>query len=160
MASVSHSSLLNKAVRQQYMSLPQGDKCQVTYIWIDGTGEGLRNKTRTLDSEPTSISGKLFSQLFYFLMHFVGVNLEFTLKQFLWSCGFLFLKVKRKQYGIVIRVVVEIQQQFPLSCYCFYFISNLKAVTYSREIINQSNINLSLPYQDEAYILGLNKLGK
>ncbi|XP_023255696.1 glutamine synthetase-like isoform X1 [Seriola lalandi dorsalis] len=55
MASVSPSSRLNKAVRQQYMSLPQGDKCQVTYIWIDGTGEGLRNKTRTLDKEPESI---------------------------------------------------------------------------------------------------------
>ncbi|XP_031133331.1 glutamine synthetase-like [Sander lucioperca] len=55
MASVSLSSRLNKAVRQQYMSLPQGDKCQVTYIWIDGTGEGLRNKTRTLDCVPKSI---------------------------------------------------------------------------------------------------------
>uniref|UniRef100_A0A3P9QBA7 Glutamine synthetase n=1 Tax=Poecilia reticulata TaxID=8081 RepID=A0A3P9QBA7_POERE len=55
MASVSSSSLLNKAVRQQYMNLGQGGKCQVTYIWVDGTGEGLRNKTRTLDSEPTSI---------------------------------------------------------------------------------------------------------
>ncbi|KAM6975465.1 glutamine synthetase-like isoform 2-T2 [Tautogolabrus adspersus] len=55
MASLSVSSRLNKAVRQQYMSLPQGGKCQVTYIWIDGTGEGLRNKTRTLDIEPTSI---------------------------------------------------------------------------------------------------------
>ncbi|XP_044029541.1 glutamine synthetase-like [Siniperca chuatsi] len=55
MASVSNSSRLNKTVRQQYMSLPQGEKCQVTYIWIDGTGEGLRNKTRTLDSEPKSI---------------------------------------------------------------------------------------------------------
>ncbi|XP_007577329.1 glutamine synthetase-like [Poecilia formosa] len=55
MASVSSSSLLNKAVRQQYMGLCQGGKCQVTYIWVDGTGEGLRNKTRTLDSEPTCI---------------------------------------------------------------------------------------------------------
>lgn len=63
MASVSHSSLLNKAVRQQYMSLPQGHQCQVTYIWIDGSGEGLRNKTRTLDFEPTSISGKLTPSL-------------------------------------------------------------------------------------------------
>lgn len=74
MASLSHSSLLNKAVRQQYMSLPQGDKCQVTYIWIDGTGEGLRNKTRTLDFEPTSISGnRLYSR---------GCNLEFSVNSF------------------------------------------------------------------------------
>lgn len=55
METVSESSRLNKAVRQQYMSLPQGDKCQVTYIWIDGTGEGLRNKTRTLLTEPTCV---------------------------------------------------------------------------------------------------------
>ncbi|XP_061589463.1 glutamine synthetase-like [Cololabis saira] len=55
MESVSQSALLNKSVRQQYMSLPQGQQCQVTYIWIDGSGEGLRNKTRTLDEEPKSI---------------------------------------------------------------------------------------------------------
>ncbi|KAL3041391.1 hypothetical protein OYC64_019567 [Pagothenia borchgrevinki] len=55
MASVSLSSRLNKAVRQQYMSLPQGERVQVTYIWIDGSGEGLRNKTRTLDVEPQTI---------------------------------------------------------------------------------------------------------
>ncbi|XP_061148883.1 glutamine synthetase-like isoform X2 [Syngnathus typhle] len=55
MTSTSMSSRLNKAVREHYMRLPQGDKCQVTYIWIDGTGERLCNKTRTLDAEPKSI---------------------------------------------------------------------------------------------------------
>ncbi|CAI5764623.1 glutamine synthetase-like [Podarcis lilfordi] len=53
--SVSHSSKLNKVVRDQYMKLPLGDKVLVTYIWIDGTGEGLRCKTRTLSQEPKTI---------------------------------------------------------------------------------------------------------
>lgn len=56
--SVSHSSRLNKLVREQYMRLPQDGRVQVTYVWIDGSGEGVRCKSRTLDKEPKSIEGK------------------------------------------------------------------------------------------------------
>lgn len=56
----SASSKLNKAVKQQYMDLPQGDMVQAMYIWIDGSGEGLRCKTRTLDFEPKTIEGKIW----------------------------------------------------------------------------------------------------
>ncbi|XP_053266970.1 glutamine synthetase [Pleuronectes platessa] len=55
MASLSLSSHLNKSLRQQYLNLPQEGKCQVTYIWIDGTGEDVRAKTRTLDTEPKGL---------------------------------------------------------------------------------------------------------
>jgi len=47
-----YSAATNKEVLNRYMKLPQGDKVQCMYIWIDGSGEGVRCKTRTVDFEP------------------------------------------------------------------------------------------------------------
>lgn len=42
-----------KSILAKYMSLDQGDSIQAMYIWVDGTGEHLRCKTRTVSEEPT-----------------------------------------------------------------------------------------------------------
>lgn len=48
----------NKAVLEKFLDLPQDpDKVMVEYIWIDGTGEGVRSKCKTMDFEPKKPEG-------------------------------------------------------------------------------------------------------
>ncbi|KAK6634313.1 gamma-glutamylcysteine synthetase [Polyplax serrata] len=44
---------MNKLVLQKFLNLEQpNDKCIVSYIWIDGTGQNLRMKDKVVDSVP------------------------------------------------------------------------------------------------------------
>ena len=45
----------NDAALQYFLQLPQGEKIQATYIWIGGSGEDIRSKTRTLPCEVKSV---------------------------------------------------------------------------------------------------------
>jgi glutamine synthetase len=55
----SPNAALDKTLLKKYLDLPQPENTiQAKYIWIDGTGEGLRCKTRTLDFVPKHPSGK------------------------------------------------------------------------------------------------------
>ena len=61
MSTLGHSpnAKLDKKILEKYLSLPQPeDKIQATYIWIDGTGEYVRAKDRTLSSLPKTPKGE------------------------------------------------------------------------------------------------------
>lgn len=46
---------LDKLVTNKYLALPQpANKLLATYVWIDGTGEQIRSKTKTISKEPHS----------------------------------------------------------------------------------------------------------
>ena len=45
----------DKTILNNYLSLHQRGRVQALYVWIDGSGEGLRSKTKTLDAAPQSV---------------------------------------------------------------------------------------------------------
>ena len=49
-------SLLDPQILDRFLNLEQGDKCLAEYVWIGGTGEDFRCKTRVLASAPKSVS--------------------------------------------------------------------------------------------------------
>uniref|UniRef100_A0A8C1IN08 glutamine synthetase n=1 Tax=Cyprinus carpio TaxID=7962 RepID=A0A8C1IN08_CYPCA len=55
MSYLSDSSRLKKFLQERYLNLPQGEFCQVTYVWIAYCGVDLCSKNQTMDFEPKTI---------------------------------------------------------------------------------------------------------
>lgn len=53
-----YSARTDKTVSDRYMTLDTDGQCQVMYIWVDGSGENLRAKTKTMDMVPEKPEGK------------------------------------------------------------------------------------------------------
>ena len=50
---------VNKSITNNMLEIPQGDRVMVEYVWIDGTGEAMRSKCKTLEFVPKEAKGKL-----------------------------------------------------------------------------------------------------
>ena len=60
----SPNAATDKTILNKFLALPQPeDKIQAKYIWIDGTGEGLRSKTRTVEFIPKDPKGNYQSSI-------------------------------------------------------------------------------------------------
>lgn len=63
MLNESPNSKLNKSILSRYTALELPDGVIIaTYIWIDGSGENLRCKDRTINFIPKSPKGELTSE--------------------------------------------------------------------------------------------------
>ena len=50
------TTMNNKIILEKFSNLPhQGNSVQVTYVWIDGSGQSLRSKSKTLDYKPSKL---------------------------------------------------------------------------------------------------------
>jgi len=49
------TTINNMIILDKYSKLPQGNSVQATYVWIDGSGQSLRSRSRTLDYKPTKL---------------------------------------------------------------------------------------------------------
>ena len=53
-------------VAERFISLKEDGCCIVEYVWIDGTGEQMRSKSRTLTKVPQNVEGNLNENLKWF----------------------------------------------------------------------------------------------
>ena len=53
-----YTATVDRTVLQGYLDLPSDGRVQCMYVWIDGTGENVRCKTKTVDEEPQHPDGE------------------------------------------------------------------------------------------------------